>query len=492
MSSPLRKAAITTLRVNKNEVRKPASTGYSERTMKIDLSSTNFKEILGKLSILKTNLPMLASIVIAVVAVLLFVPVKILSGSLEETVARDSIRKGSQIKSAKSQAVPKDQWKELDKYKDDYERDANQISLLAIRSTQRELLSYDIFPSPNDDAAGIGIFKAFGERYRASIDGLLSGINAGDCPSNEELIQGMARASGASSASPGYSSPPSTGRGGSRYDGLVAQDLLATSGVGATIRDEICLSRAKSISVYVNPLDLTGYEFWGRYTYDVKPEDAIQDCWYYQLGYWIIEDIVSTIGAMNSGAKQVFDSPVKRLMYVRFGQDSGPAASSDASPYAGGRSGMNMQVNIRPTYIDPEDMTGFSTDPHTNRVGDEDIDVVHFNFSVILEAKSVMPFMKELCSSKQHKFTGFNNELTDPQTFTHNQITILKSGFFAINSKDPFHILYRYGTGAVVELELACEYIFTKRAYDQIKPEEVKPDPEQPQNGAAQGAAGQR
>ena len=196
---------------------------------------------------------------------------------------------------------------------------------------------------------------------------------------------------------------------------------------------------------------------------------------------------------MNSGSNQVFESPVKRLMYVRFGQDSGQAGSSDPSTYAPVRqSGMKMQVNIRPTYINQEDMTGFSADPHTNRVGDEDIDVVHFKFSVILEAKSALPFMKELCGRKQHKFTGFHNQLPEPQTFAHNQITILKSGFFAINSSDPFHMLYRYGKGAVVELELACEYIFTKRAYDQIEPEEVKPEPAQPEDGSAQGAAGRR
>jgi hypothetical protein len=94
--------------------------------------------------------------------------------------------------------------------------------------------------------------------------------------------------------------------------------------------------------------------------------------------------------------------------------------------------------------------------------------------------------MKELCSKKEHKFRGFNNELPQPETFIHNQITILKSSFYAVEGSDPFHVLYCYGKDAVVELELACEYIFVKQAYEEIKPEEVKP-----KVSPAQGAAGQ-
>lgn len=456
--------------------------------MKIDMSNVNIKEILGKLSVLKSNLSILASIIITLVAVLLFIPVKMLSGGLEKTVKQKSLRMGSQIKSARSQAVPKDQWKELAKYERIYEKDANQIAILAIQSTQRELLSYDIFPSPKDTSSLI--FKAFGERYQAAIDGLINQINAKDCPTKDELIQGMANASGTSSMGGGsrqYSTPSSRQPGGLRFGGSRGFDSPESEGVMATIRDEICFSRAKSISAYANPVDLTGYEFWGEYKYDVKPEDAIQDCWFYQLSYWMIEDVFSTIGAMNAGSTKVLTSPLKRLIYVRFGEDAGDMRIPGASSNIPGRSpSASQSKTVRPSYIDKEEMAGLSADPHTNRLGDVDLDVMHFTFSVVIEVKSVLPFMKELCSIKKHKFKGFFDELPVAKTCAHNQITILKSAFFAIERSDAYHALYHYGQDAVVELELACEYIFNSQAYDAIKPEQVRPKKDPEENKAGQ------
>jgi hypothetical protein len=471
--------------------------------MKMDMSNINIKEILGKLSVLKSNLSLSASIIITLVAMLLFIPAKILGGKLENTVKQESLGKGTQIKTAKEQAVSKDQWKELAKYEAAYEKDANEIAILAMRSTQRELLSYDMFPSPKDKSSGI--FKAFGERYQAAIDGEINRINAKDCPTQEELSQGMANASVTSSMGGGYrgySATSSRQPRGSEFDYYQGYQGggLGSNTVMDTIRDEICLSRAKSISAYANPVDLAGYEFWEQYKYDVKPEDAIQDCWYYQLGYWVIEDVFSTIIAMNSGSAQVFTSPVKRLMYVRFGEDSGDARTSGAAVYdmvrsyttAAGRPAMdrpsytnNVNVNVNMTGYNVG-MTGYSDAPHTNRLGDEDIDVMHFNFAVIIEAGSVLPFMKELCSIKKHKFKGFFDELPAVETFAHNQITILRSAFYAVERSDVLHDRYRYGQNAVVELEFTCEYIFNKKAYDAVKPKEVKVQKDPMEQPAAQ------
>jgi hypothetical protein len=119
-------------------------------------------------------------------------------------------------------------------------------------------------------------------------------------------------------------------------------------------------------------------------------------------------------------------------------------------------------------------------------LGDEDIDVMHFNFAVIIEAGSVLPFMKELCSIKKHKFKGFFDELPAVETFAHNQITILRSAFYAVERSDVLHDRYRYGQNAVVELEFTCEYIFNKKAYDAVKPKEVKVQKDPMEQPAAQ------
>ena len=62
----------------------------------------------------------------------------------------------------------------------------------------------------------------------------------------------------------------------------------------------------------------------------------------------------------------------------------------------------------------------------------------------------------------------------DPVQSRHNQITILQSDIKIIDKKDDAHELYRYGKGAVVRLDLVCEYQFNRAGYDAIKPKAIK------------------
>ena len=113
--------------------------------------------------------------------------------------------------------------------------------------------------------------------------------------------------------------------------------------------------------------------------------------------------------------------------------------------------------------------------PCTGRFSKEEtgIDVVQFNVIVIVRADAVLPFIKELCSQKEHRFRGFfGNE--PEQTFMHNQISILESSATAIETDSTKHDLYRYGNGAALELNLICEYVLDRAAYDPIKPQAVK------------------
>jgi len=460
----------------------------------------DIKTILQKLSVLKNNVSLLVSIIIALIAVLLFVPAKLWSSSLKERVNRTSVMMGNKVRSELRDAVSREQGKEVAKRDVVYQSDANQIALLARQSTERELLSYDIFPSRKDSSALI--FKVFGERYRVGIDGALKRMNASDCPTEAELSRGVTNAS-ASSSSGGamppslYSvpsrSPYSSSSSRSPYlssarspysrPGVGAYDMSsgAAGGVESTIRDEICLSRAKSCSVYGNPLDVAGYAFWGEYKYDVQPEDAIQDCWYYQLGYWAIEDVFATISSMNSGSSDVLTAPVKRLLSIGFGGSSigGTRSASPYSPY-GGRATMSSGTMVggdRPSYVTAL-QPGLAVDSCTGRVSDgNNIDVIHFKAVVVVSVKSILPFMKELCSAKQHRFNGFFNDLGQAKPYSHNQITVLESKFTAVDRSDAFHSLYRYGQDAVVELELVCEYVFDAKAYNAIKPQVVKGEP---------------
>jgi len=397
---------------------------------------SKFKDVLRKLGFLRNYSALLLPAVIALVAVLLFIPTQLMSGRLTKQIARESVSMGGQVESLSKNTVPRDQWKVEQEYQQDYQSDANQISLLARQSSQRELLSYKIFPKPEDISTLI--FKEFGQEFRNGIEKLLADANAHDCPTEAEIQRNLQSSSGA------------------RLRGK--RSLLVLGEVDAAITDVLCRAKAQSASFYANPVALAGYDFWEQYEY-AGMEKAVKDCWYWQVGYWIIEDVIDTIGAANSGLRSVFTSPVKRLVSVAFG--------------LGGAAVRKKTVQTAPRYVlsTYEGLT--LTEPYTGRATNDDIDVVHFNVVVVLSSQAVLPFMQELCSAKEHKFRGFSGNEQERE-FRHNQITILESSISPVSRETPTHNFYRYGEDAVVELDLICEYILDKKGYDKIKSESVK------------------
>ncbi len=427
------------------------------------MNTPSFKDILEKLSVFKNNLSLLVPIVIGLVGVLMFIPTQLLSSSLKARIQRESLSTGRNLQTQSRNPVALDQWEELAKQQQLHENDANQIAELSRQTTQRELLSYAIFPSPNDTSPLI--FKRFGERYRDELEKILVRVDANNCPSKVELDEALKSEAGRSLS------------GGGRYPGSYLfgePQVYGLAGTGAynevqsTIVDELCLGRAKSCLVYASPDDLAGYLFWAGYKLDVKVEDAVRDCWYHQLAFWVIEDVFETVSAMNSGHQNLLEAPVKRVSSVSF--TIGPKKSV-LSPL-GMRSQSQRDQGDRPVYVvSPSDGL---TESCTGRLCGEDVDVIHFELVVIVGSKDVLRFMNELCSGKEHRFYGFFNELPRAQAYKHNQITILESHISSINPDDRTHRLYRYGDAPVSELEVICEYVLNRQGYDVIKPESVK------------------
>ena len=418
---------------------------------------------IGKLkNIFKDYSSLLVPVVIVLVAVFIFIPGQLMSSKLKNYIASESISKrGKQVQSLNRSDISGSQWKVEKEYMEACAEDANQIALIAAQSSRRQLLSYKIFPKPK----GIStlIFEQFGQQFRDSVDASIVRARASDCPTNVELQRSMQS----------YSSPGSY-RGGRGSPGMLFKTPYGgSSDAEAAIKDALCRDKAESASVYSNPSDLSGYEFWGRgeptsgkskksdkFTY-TGTDEAVKDCWYYQLAYWIIEDVIDTIGALNSESESVFTSPVKRLMEVSF-TTSGYSSSSRST---------TTRKGDGPSYV--LTVNDGLTEPWTGRLCNNDIDVVHFNVVVVVSTKAVLPFMQQLCSAKQHKFRGFFGE-SQEQIFKHNQITILESRIGSVDREDKEHELYRYGEDAVVELDLICEYIFNKNGYNEIKPDSVK------------------
>lgn len=455
------------------------------------MNMPSFKDILQKLSVFKNNLSLLVPVIIALVSVLLFIPTQLMSSKLKSQVEQQSITDGiKKVERLEKSAVPSEQYEKEAERQKAHAADANEIEKLAIETTERELLSYVIFPQPDPNGFSGLIFQEFGQRFRKGIDAMVLRVNGRDCPTDAEIQRGLENSSSRTpTRGMGFSSRPASGDlstmldGGGLSGGGLYGGSMMLGNINRMIIDQMCEARAKEISVYANPIDISGYEYWKNYKFDVTQEDALRDCWYHQLAYWIIDDIFKTIESMNSGYDNVLKAPVKRFMGITF-------TMGLKRPRSGGRGGgvvRSIGRNRRtqqqrenadmPTYV-RNAQDGLSESCTGRYCNDEnkDIDVTHFNFSVIVDTKSVLPFMKELCSAKEHVFRGYPDGNEPPQTFKHNQITVLESKFGAIDLNNMTHRYYRYGDETVVSLDLICEYIFNVESYKSLIPEPVEKD----------------
>jgi len=431
----------------------------------------DFKSILQKLSVLGHNSSLLAAIIITVVAIVLFIPTQLVSSKLKKQIENESLQKARTIQNM--DALSREQWKVEAKYEQSYANDANQIKLLAEQTSKRELLSYKIFPKPTDMSALI--FEEFGRRFREIIEQKITQINNTNCPSDAELQRSL-QSSSMRSRLRGRNPYPT--RSSSPYGQSVRGSLSrGLNNIDSTIMDEICTEKAKSGLVYAHPADVSGYEYWAEYEHPGR-EQAIKDCWYWQSGCWVIEDVIDTIAACNADSKSVLTSPVKRLLRVGFSLREGRFRRASSRRSRSTSRTQKASADDKPSYV--LSLQDGLTQPCTGRFSEGDIDIIHFNLVVAVSADAVLSFIEELCSAKEHRFKGWNGQLEQPKIYRHNQITILESNIGPISPEDPVHSLYRYGEDAVVELDLICEYIFNKAGYEQIKPdvikEELKPE----------------
>jgi len=419
--------------------------------MKMNLSMDFLKPLVGTL---KKYTALLPSVVITVIALLLYFPTSLVGNKVKDQMKK-SARFASTVQSLSSNVPSKYEPQQLQIYMDTLEQDATKIRQLAIQSSQRNLVTYDhvIFPAPSDQSAQI--FTIFGAKYRSDIESLIKKMNALDAPSDVEIRN----------AGGGGGTNPMTTRGTRTVN---AQDPMV---------DAICTRRAKEISVYTNPSGFSWYGFWEKYTFSGK-DQALQDCWDSQVALWVYEDIIDTIVKMNGSSGEVLSSPVKRLIGVSF---AGPVVADRPNPaaryYGEMRGGMGMR-DI-PNYVTAMLPSNFMNDSPTARTCNEETDIIHFAVSVLVDRSSVLSFMKELCSEKPHSFypSIFREPFIqqgDPVDSRHNQISILNTKLSVVDKTDPEHEFYRYGNGSVDRLDLICEYQFNRKGYDPIKPVPVK------------------
>jgi hypothetical protein len=208
---------------------------------KIDLSK--LKGLAGGIGALRPYSSLLWPVVIVFAGILVLAAALLMGSNLRQKVNRESIPVAARIESLLETAPALRQAEEEKKYEDKYEQDANLIARLAIQTTQRELLDYNIFPQPKDTSALL--FTRFANRFRQQVEKLTAGVKGLECPSEEELKVSKQKVSDITRT-----------RGGA---------LTTADNAESKIVDELCQARAKAAGVYVNPANISGYNFWDQY-----------------------------------------------------------------------------------------------------------------------------------------------------------------------------------------------------------------------------------
>ncbi len=439
--------------------------------MDIKKPDIDVKALLGKLAFLKNHLNMLVPLLIAVVGGVLFVPTHIINAGLRKDIQSESLQRVNKLKTLANEVVPERQWEVERQYQQAYAEDANAIEKWMKETSQRELLTYNLFPEPKTNSSLI--FKEFGNEYLDRLHQTLQNLGAIRCPTQEQLatlVEGYRTVGGGRSPGEMYG----RGRGAGQFVDATQQKVI----------DAVCRDQAKSGRIYLVPTALAGTSFWENYKREEGSfDDAVKECWYWQLGYWIISDVLDAVKTCNERASSVLTAPVKRLQSVQF---SRPLALGAAGSMAGQGRGRGMypgmrgmagtetedteSPNVAPKYV--LSSADYLTPACTNRVSNEQYHIVHFAVQAVVSATEVMKFQNELCSVRDHTFLGIDGNGSE-QHFQHNQITILEVHIDAVDRTDPRHQYYRYGDDAVVSVTLVCEYLFDKAGYEPWIPENV-------------------
>lgn len=396
------------------------------------------------MQLLKKYSAMFIPVGIALVAVIVIVATVLMGGSLKKQMGASSTQAGT-IKQLLSNPMSEKQWEVEKIYQDAHQKDADAIAAYGTQSSQRELLSYTMFPMPEANETSYTIYYNYAKQYNKAIEGLVARMKGGQPHTQQEM-------------------------------NLATRSGIA-SGSAASIKEQTereARKRAESMRVYAWPYAFAGYDYGS--TLSVTNKDrALAQCWYWQVAYWIQEDIADTIIATNEGAKDELNAPIKRLIAISFSSPDAASlirlgrvgGTSTMGPMSGemGSGGLAMDPEAPHYYKAGVPDTVCPTGTLTARVSNEDIDVVHFSFGVVMRSSSLMPFIKHLCSEKKHTFRGFDGKAA-PQEFVHNQISVLAGTVAPVDLAVDEAMYYRYGDDALYKVNLVCEYVFNRGGYD--------------------------
>lgn len=359
------------------------------------------------------------------------------------------------------QAVHNDEIEYYKKQADRIRRESQEIERQALQTTKRPLIHSRVFPEPPADSWKL-YYREFADTYCATVADLLRQLNAKDRPSDMEIkLHSGGTASGTTD----------------RTDRRESQDKK--------LSEELSRERAIDISVYASPGIFSCYNEWNSQDWETADKEVLfVNGWFTQIAAWIQEDIVQAIRQINADSQTVADSQVKHLVNISFaGKSFGGRMAVRSSLSGSGATGRRSSGARRlakdthlPAYVlrDPKSstagLTGQMVLPWTKRCTESIYDVVHFGITVVIDTTAINDFMNILQDEKTTPASAENGT----GTLRRSQITVLQCDILPLDNKAAQAERYYYGPGSLAEVQLVCEYIFFRKAYDHLKPQAVK------------------
>ncbi len=258
------------------------------------------------------------------------------------------------------------------------------------------------------------------------------------------------------------------------------------------------------MGMYVEDLEGLGIPDW----VDAPGAPSAEECWFGQVALWIQQDLAQLFRNLNDASAErlgqqpcVANATVKRIVYIEINESyyvadleqqlpsEIPGLGSDllglmnpqpgAAPPPPGwdlrwgppppSGGTGTSPGLQPRR--PRRLRG-QAKPFTERSSNDDADVLHFSFSVIIDSRRINEFLDLF--SRKNLYTILNVSLS------REDVEIAKRDFkpfdrsYNFNPGEDADEDLVYGTDPIVRLDIDAELLLLREIYAEDMPEQVK------------------
>jgi hypothetical protein len=216
------------------------------------------------------------------------------------------------------------------------------------------------------------------------------------------------------------------------------------------VRDKMCKSISETCGVYVDTTAMDTYQPIIQLAADKAPDPG--SIFIAQLGYWIQKDVLDSIAAANKDAKNVTESPVKRLIKIKFPGNAFQKMSVQAAP---GQPGAAPPADTG-TWPQPNKSISI-----TGRDSNGVYDVIRFDVQLFADAAQVPRVLQELSRGKFITVLNCGMQSVDSGSFYATK------GYYFCDPPD------RPGK-PIVQLDLSCEALLLREWTRELMPPGIK------------------